>query len=58
MDNVTKAVSDYFKLAENTSQFNKDFIENYNEEVTNSLTIDVQYLQKLHELTNNLPIFT
>ena len=42
---------------EDTSQFNEDFIKNYNEESDKGcfLQIDVQYLEKLHDLHNNLP---
>ena len=40
-----------------TSQFNEDFIKNYNEESDELyfLEVDVQYLEKLHELHNDLP---
>ena len=40
-----------------TSQFNEDFIKNYNEESDEGylLEVDVQYLEKLHELHNDLP---
>ena len=39
-----------------TSQFNEDFIKNYNEESDEGyfLEFDVQYLKKLHGLYNNL----
>ena len=39
------------------SQFNKDFIKNYNEEGDEGyiLEVDVQYLEKLHERHNDLP---
>ena len=39
------------------SQFNKDFIKNYNEQSDEGyfLEADVQYLEKLHELHNDLP---
>ena len=42
---------------EDTSQFNEDFIKNYNEENDEGyfLKVDVQYLQKLHQLHNDLP---
>ena len=42
---------------EDTSQFNEDFIKNYNEEKDEGyfLKVDVQYIQKLHELHNDLP---
>ena len=36
----------------NTSQFNEDFIKKYNDESDEGyfLEVDVQYLEKLHEL--------
>ena len=42
---------------ENTSQFNKDFIENYNEGSDEGyfLEVNVQYFEKSHELRNDLP---
>ena len=38
----------------------EDFIKNYNEESDEeySLEVDVQHLEKLHELYNNLPFLT
>ena len=46
-----------FEWIKDTSQFNKDFIKNYNEESDEGyfLEVDVQYLEKLHELHNDLP---
>ena len=46
-----------FEQIEETSQFNEDFKKNYNEENDEGyfLEVDVQYLEKLHELQNNLP---
>ena len=44
-----------------TSQFNEDFIKKKcNEEIDEGffLEVDVQYLEKLHELHNDLPLFT
>ena len=40
-----------------TSQFNEDFIKNYNEESDEGyfLEVDVQYLEKVHELHHDLP---
>ena len=40
----------------NTSQFHEDFIKNYNEESDKEyfLEVDIQYLEKLHELHNDL----
>ena len=42
---------------ENTSQFNENFIKNYNEESDEGyfLEVDVQYPEKLHETHNDLP---
>ena len=39
------------------SQFNEDFIKNYNEECDERyfLEVDVQYTEKLDELHNDLP---
>ena len=41
---------------EDTSQFNEDFIKNYNQETDEGyfIEVDVQYLKKLHELHNDL----
>ena len=46
-----------FEWIKDTSQFNKDFINNYNEESDKGyfLEVDVQYLEKVHELHNDLP---
>ena len=44
-----------FKWVENTYRFNRDFIENYNYEGY-FLEVDVQYLSKLYDLHNHLPI--
>ena len=46
-----------FKWIKDVSQFNKNFIKNYNEESDEGyfLEDDVQYLEKLHELHNCLP---
>ena len=46
-----------FERIEDTSQFNEDFIKNYNEGSNEGyfLEVDVQYLEKLHELQNDLP---
>ena len=46
-----------FEWIEDTSQLNEDFIKNYNEESDEGyfLEVDVQYLEKLHELHNDLP---
>ena len=43
---------------EDTSQFNEDFIKNYNKESDEGCfpEVDVQYLQKFHEPQNDLPL--
>ena len=45
-----------FEWIEDTSQFNEDFIKNYDEESDKGyfLEVDVQYTEKLHELHNDL----
>ena len=45
-----------FEWIKNTSQFNKDFIKHYNEEIDERyfLKVDIQYLEeRLHELHND-----
>ena len=46
-----------FEWIKDASQFNEDFIKNYNKESDEGyiLEVDVQYLETLHELHNNLP---
>ena len=46
-----------FEWIEDTSKFNKDFIENYNEKGNKGYfsKVDVQYPEKLHGLHNDLP---
>ena len=46
-----------FEWAKETSQFNEDFIKNYNEESDEEffLEFDVQYLEKLQERHSDLP---
>ena len=46
-----------FVWIKDTSQFNEDFIKNYNEESDEGYfpDIGVQYPEKLHELHNDLP---
>ena len=46
-----------FEWIKATSQFNEDFIKNYNEESYEGhfLEVYVQYLEKLHDLHNDLP---
>ena len=45
------------QLIKGASQFNEDFIKNYNKESDEGyfLEVNVQYLKKLHKLHNNLP---
>ena len=47
-----------FEWVKDASHFNDDFIKNYNEESNKGylLKVDVQYIEKLHELHNDLPI--
>ena len=46
-----------FEWIKDTSQFNEDFIKNYNEDSDEKyfLEVDVQYSEKLHKLHNDLP---
>ena len=46
-----------FEWIKDTSQFNEDFIKNYNEESDEGyfLEVDIQYPEKLHELNNDVP---
>ena len=46
-----------FQQTEETSQFNEDYIKNYNEESDEAyfLEVDIQYPEKLHELHNDVP---
>ena len=52
-----KLLVNNFEWIEDTSQFNEDFIKNYNEESGEGyfLEADVQYIEKLHERHNDLP---
>ena len=49
-----------FEWLKDTSQFNEDIIRNHNEESDEAyfLEVDVQYLEKLHELHNKLPFLS
>ena len=49
-----------FEWVEETSQFNEDFIESYNEKSDKGyfLEVDVRNPEKSHELYNNLPLLT
>ena len=55
-----KLLVNNFERITDTSQFNEDFIKNYNEESDEGylLEVDVQYLEKLHELHNDLPFLS
>ena len=46
-----------FEYIQDTSQFNEDFIKNYNKESGEGyfLEVEVQHPEKLHELHNDLP---
>ena len=57
MGNVEKASSKSYWVEKDTSQLNEDFIKILNEESGEEyfLEVDVQYLEKLHELHNDLP---
>ena len=46
-----------FEWIKDASQFNEDFIKNYNEESDEEyfLEVDVHYPEKLYELHSNLP---
>ena len=48
---------DGFEWVKDTSQFNEDFMKSYNENSDQGylLEVDIQYLEKLHELHNGLP---
>ena len=49
--------ADCFRWTENTSQFNKDFIEYYNEDRNEGcfLEVDIKDPEKTHDLHNDLP---
>ena len=47
---LEKLPANNFEWIKGTSQFNEDFIKNYNEE-----SDEGQYLEKLHELHNDSP---
>ena len=52
-----KILVNIFEWIEYTSQFNKDFVKNYNEESDEGhfTEVDVQYSERLLELHNDLP---
>ena len=45
-----------FQWIKDTSHFNEDFIKNYSKEIVKGyfLEVDVQYLEKLHDLHNDM----
>ena len=47
-----KILGNDFQLIKDTSQFNKDFMKDYNEESEEEyfLEVNVQYMEKLYEL--------
>ena len=55
-----KVPENNFEWIEDTFQFTKDFIKNYNEESDEGyfLEVNVQYPEKLHELHNDLPFLS
>ena len=56
LGNVAKASVNNFETIKDTFQFNEGFIKNYNQKSDEGyfLEIDIQYLEKLHELQNDL----
>ena len=56
LGNVAKVSVNNFETIKDTFQFNEGFIKNYNEKSDEGyfLEIDIQYLEKLHELQNDL----
>ena len=54
---MIKIKNRYFERIKDTSQFNEDFIKNYNEESHKGyfLEFDVLYPEQLHDLHNDLP---
>ena len=56
LGNVAKASVNNFETIKDTFQFNEGFIKNYNEKSDEGyfLEIDIYYLEKLHELQNDL----
>ena len=56
MGTVTKASNKNFERIKDTSQFNEDFIINYNEKSDEGYfrEVDVQYLENLQEIYNYL----
>ena len=60
MGNISKVTLDGFKWVEETSQFNEDFIKNYNEysDMGYYLEVDVQYPKEPNEFQNDLPFLS
>ena len=58
LGNAAKAPVNSFEWIKDTSQFNEDFMKSYNEESDEGYfrEVDVEYLEKLHELYNLLQI--
>ena len=56
LGNVAKASVNNFERIKDTFQFNEGFIKNYNEKSDEGyfLEVDIQCLEKLHELQNDL----
>ena len=56
---LQKLLVNNFEWIKDTSQFNEDSMKNYNEEIDEGyfLEVDVQYLEKLHELHSYLLFF-
>ena len=54
---LQKLPANKFEWIEDTSQFNEDFIQKYNEESDEGyfLEVDVQHSKNLHKLLNDLP---
>ena len=55
---MSQSLPEYnFQWIEETSQFDENFIKNYNEESDEEyfLEVHVQYLENLHDLRNDLP---
>ena len=55
---LQKLLVNNFELIKDTSQFNEGVIKNCNEETNEGyfLEVNVQYLEKLHELQNDLSV--
>ena len=60
MGNISKVTLDGLNWVEETSQFNEDFIKNYNEysDMGYYLEVDVQYPKEPNEFQNDLPFLS